>query len=111
MLLITICNTEYYCAAIAPAGHPPSQAPQSMQESASTTYLPSPSEIAPTGHVDSHAPHIKQSSVITCAIINILLVFIFIYNNTNNEIKQELSMVSFKYMTAVAWGMQSNAVA
>ena len=41
---------SYYSVTIAPTGHPPSQAPQSMQVAASTSNLPSPSEIAFTGH-------------------------------------------------------------
>ncbi len=62
-------STEYYSAAITPAGHPASQAPQSIQVSASITYLSSPAEIAPTGHVSAQAPHIKHPSLITCAMI------------------------------------------
>ena len=58
-----------YSAEIAPVGHAASHAPQSMQESASISYLPSPSEIAPTGHSPSQEPHITHSSLITCAIV------------------------------------------
>ena|SRR5699024_3334806 len=57
-----------YSAEIAPVGHAASHAPQSMQESASISYLPSPSEIAPTGHSPSQEPHITHSSLITCAM-------------------------------------------
>ncbi len=58
-----------YSAEITPAGHPPSQAPQSIHVSASITYLSAPSEIAPTGQAPAQAPHIKHPSLITCAII------------------------------------------
>ena len=57
-----------YSALIAPVGQPSSQAPQSMQTSGSTTYLPSPSDIADTGHTAAQAPHIMHSSEITCAM-------------------------------------------
>lgn len=57
-----------YSPLIAPVGHAPSQAPQSTQRFASTTYLASPSEIASTGQVSLHAPHLTHSSLMTCAI-------------------------------------------
>ena len=56
-------------ALIAPIGHADSQAPQSMQAPASTTYFPSPSEIAPTGHEPAQLPHDTHASEIVCAIV------------------------------------------
>ena len=58
-----------YQPEIAPIGQADSQAPQSMQAPASTTYLPSPSEIAPTGHAPAQLPHDTHASEIVCAII------------------------------------------
>ena len=59
---------DAYSGFTAPVGHTPSQAPQSMQVSGSTTYLSGPSEIADTGQVAAHAPQLTHSSEITCAI-------------------------------------------
>lgn len=49
---------------IASTGQESVQAPQSIQASASITYVPSPAEIASTGQVPSHAPHSIQASEI-----------------------------------------------
>lgn len=65
-----------YSAVIAPVGHPSSQAPQSMQTAASTTYVVSPGAIAPTGQVSAHAPQDTQASVIVCAMVNLHLIFL-----------------------------------
>ena len=53
-----------YGASIASDGQTSTQAPQSVQVSASITYLPSPSLIASTGHSLSHAPQEMHSSLI-----------------------------------------------
>jgi hypothetical protein len=66
----TVSFGFYYSSLIAPVGQAPSQAPQSMQESASTTYLSSPALIAPTGQAASQLPQDTQSSEITCAMLN-----------------------------------------
>ena len=90
-----------YSAEIAPVGHAASHAPQSMQESASISYLPSPSEIAPTGHSPSQEPHITHSSLITCAIVYVpsfydfrrsLIAFAIPHFNTTDMIIQEIWM-------------------
>ena len=54
-----------YSALIAPTGQPSSQAPQSMQVSASTMYFVSPGAIAFTGQVSAQAPQEMHSSEIT----------------------------------------------
>ena len=56
-------------SSITPIGQVPAHAPQLMQESASISYLSSPSAIAPTGHAPAHAPHMMHPSVITYAMI------------------------------------------
>lgn len=57
-----------YSWLIAPDGHAPAHVPQSIQESASISYLPSPALIAPTGHSPSQVPQLIHSSEITYAI-------------------------------------------
>ena len=57
-----------YSWLIAPDGQAPAHVPQSMQESASISYLPSPALIAPTGHSPSQVPQLIHSSEITYAI-------------------------------------------
>jgi len=51
-------------AEMAETGHADSQAPQSMQVSASITYWLAPAEIAPVGHSPSQAPQEIQASEI-----------------------------------------------
>jgi hypothetical protein len=51
-------------AEMAETGHEDSQAPQSMQVSASITYWLAPAEIAPVGHSPSQAPQEIQASEI-----------------------------------------------
>ena len=63
-------KTTDYSAAIAPVGQAPSQAPQSMQESAFTTAAPFSMVIAPTGQAPSQAPQPTHASETLCAIIN-----------------------------------------
>jgi|GEM_PF-2577824 len=70
---------------IASVGHAPQHVPQSIQASASITYLPSPSEIASTGHSPAHVPQEIQASVITYAIVKYLL---------KNDIKYLVQMYS-----------------
>lgn len=74
--LLIYCCLTYQPSAGAPTGQVPAQAPQSMQASASITYLPSPSEIAFTGQPSAQAPQAMQSSEITYAII-IYLLYVF----------------------------------
>ena len=62
-------KTTDYSAAIAPVGQAPSQAPQSMQESAFTTAAPFSMVIAPTGQAPSQAPQPTHASETLCAII------------------------------------------
>jgi hypothetical protein len=57
-----------YASVIAPTGHVPSQAPQSMQASASMLYWESPWEIASTGQEAAQVPQLMQFSSITLAI-------------------------------------------
>lgn len=52
----------------APTGQTDAHAPHSIQQSASITKIPSPSEIQLTGHSASHAPQLIQSSLIRYAI-------------------------------------------
>jgi hypothetical protein len=70
------CNTDCpqisktdYASEIAPVGHVLSQAPQSMQASASMTYWVSPWEIASTGQDSMQLPQLMQVSLITRAIL------------------------------------------
>ena len=58
-----------YASTIAPVGHVPSQAPQSMQVSASMTYWESPWLIASTGQEEAQLPQLMQVSLITRAIL------------------------------------------
>lgn len=64
-----------YSAEIAPVGHSASQVPHSKQASASITYFPSPSEIASAGHAAAQEPQATHSSLITYAIVLILLEY------------------------------------
>jgi hypothetical protein len=54
---------------IASFGQVSAQVPQSMQTSASISYLPSPSEIASTGHSPAQAPQEMQASVMIYAMV------------------------------------------
>jgi hypothetical protein len=65
--ILVLCPKNYASTG-ASTGHESAQAPQSMQVSASITYLPSPSEIAPVGHSAAQAPQAMQSSEILYAI-------------------------------------------
>lgn len=67
------CSAGNYSAVIAPVGQAPSQAPQSMQEPASTTATPPSIATAPTGQAPSQAPQPTQASETLCAIILTLL--------------------------------------
>jgi hypothetical protein len=53
-----------YASSGAPTGHTPTQAPHSMQVSASITAASPSREIAPTGHSSTHAPQPMQASEI-----------------------------------------------
>ena len=67
-------KTTDYSAAIAPVGQAPSQAPQSMQESAFTTAAPFSMVIAPTGQAPSQAPQPTHASETLCAIIELSFI-------------------------------------
>ena len=54
-----------YSSTGASTGHAPAQAPQSMQASASITYIESPAEIAFVGHSSMQAPQLMHESLIT----------------------------------------------
>jgi hypothetical protein len=58
-----------YLGCGAPTGQTPAHEPQSMQLSASTTYVLSPAEMQLTGHSASHAPQLMQSSLMKYAMV------------------------------------------
>lgn len=64
----TVCtptlNDQNYSWSGAPTGQTLAQAPHSMQESASITYIPSPADMQLTGHSASQAPQEIQVSAI-----------------------------------------------
>ena len=61
-------NPNYSAGFGAATGQTEAQAPQSMQISASITWMLSPSVIASTGHAAIHAPQLTHSSLIKYAI-------------------------------------------
>ena len=65
-----------YCGCGASTGQTDAQAPQSMQASASITYLVSPAVIALTGHSGSQAPQLIHESSIKYAICNSSLEYL-----------------------------------
>ena len=67
-LLPKIGRSDYSCA-IASAGQPATQAPQSMQVPASTDAVPSFMAMAPTGQVPTHASHPTHCDASTFAAI------------------------------------------
>jgi len=58
-----VSSCHPYPAKMASFGHASAQAPQSVQASASITYLSAPSLMASLGHSLSQAPQLTQSSV------------------------------------------------
>ena len=69
----------YYSTVIAPTGQVPAQAPHEIHADSSHVDLPSFIDNAPTGQTPVQASQPIQTSLLICAAIEKILLFIYYY--------------------------------